>query len=298
MGAPISVAIDFSGALLTVSGGMLLGIQPDGGTTQILPFEEGLIAVTASPSGTYLSEGMPIALYTEQSFNQKYLTGGSPGCADSVPGEDGGVGFASGRALAADAEANVYIADWSNGEAGCTRIRRVGFDGTTSSLAGTGAPGYMNGPNATAQFWEPSGLAVDRMRNVYVSDSFNNRIRLITPAGLTSTIAGNGTMGFADGDGPPDTPNSATFNLPTGIAVDSSGTLYVADTNNNAIRMISTNGGTTTLAGNGKAGLVNGSPANAEFNFPIGIVVDSKGVVYVADQGNCAIRMITPPTSP
>jgi sugar lactone lactonase YvrE len=212
---------------------------------------------------------------------------------------DGGIGFASGRSIAADAEANVYLADWSQSEAGCTRIRKVDFQGNSTTIAGnTGTQGYVNGPGASAQFFGPTGIAVDRLRNVYVSDSFNNRIRLITPDGIVSTVAGNGTAAFNDGTAPPDTPSSATFNLPTGIAVDLSGNLFVADTNNNAIRKITPDGGTTTLAGNGKVGFVNGALGKAQFNYPIGIAVDSKDNVYVADYGNCAIRLITPPASP
>jgi hypothetical protein len=300
-GAPASLAIDFSGDLLTVAGMMLLSVQPDGGITEVLPFQLGVTAVAASSAGTYLTEGMPVALYTEQSFNQTFLSGGSTVCLDGSAGEDGGIGFASGRAIAADAEANVYLADWSQTEAGCTRIRRVDFEGNSTTIAGTGAPGYMNGPGSTAQFFEPSGVAVDRLRNVYVSDSFNNRIRMVGPDGTTSTVAGNGTAAFDDGAGPPDTPTSATFNLPTGIAVDSSGNIFVADTNNNSIRMITADGGTTTLAGNGKAGLVNGTlgkGGTTEFSFPISVAVDSKDNVYVADYGNCAIRVITLPGSP
>jgi hypothetical protein len=300
-GAPSSLAIDFSGNLLTVAG-MLLLVQPDGGTTAILPGVLGVTTVATSSSGTYITEGMPVALYSEQSFNQKYLSGGSMGCADGMGGLDGGVGFASGRAIAADAEANVYVADWSQSEGGCTRIRKVDFMGNSSTIAGnTGAQGYMNGAAASSLFWEPTGIAVDRLRNVYVSDSLNNRIRVITPAGIVSTVAGNGTAAFDDGDGPPDTPSSATFNLPTGIAVDLSGNLFIADTNNNAIRMITPDGGTTTLAGNGKPGFVNGplgKDGGTQFNYPIGIAVDSKDNVYVADYGNCAIRLITPPSSP
>jgi sugar lactone lactonase YvrE len=214
---------------------------------------------------------------------------------------DGGVGFASGRAIAADAASNVYLADWSTSEPGCTRIRKVDYEGNTTTIAGTGAQGYVNGPGASAQFYEPTGIAVDRLRNIYVADSLNNRIRMITPEGMVSTVAGNGTAAFDDGDGPPDTPSSATFNLPTGIAVDLAGNIFVADTKNNSIRMISPDGGTTTVAGNGTAGLVNGTlgkGGTTEFNYPISIAVDSKDNLYVADHGNCAIRMITLPGAP
>jgi sugar lactone lactonase YvrE len=260
----------------------------------------GLIAVAASSAATFVSEGMPIAVYSEASFSQTYLAGGSSGCGNGVPGIDGGVGFARGTALAADNGDNLYVADWSQTEPGCTRIRKVGFDGNTTTLAGTGMSGYADGPGTSAQFWAPSGLAVDKSLNVYVADSFNNRIRMVTKDGTTSTIAGNGDAGFNDGAAPPNTSASATFNLPTAIAVDSLGNLYVADSKNNSIRMINSDAGTTTLAGTGEAGFVDGTlgkTGTATFNYPIGVAVDSMGNVYVADEGNCAIRMIPAQTA-
>jgi len=298
---PTSVAVSPDGQIFTVAG-MLLQITPDGGSIEILPFHQGIVAVTASSANVFISEGKPIALYTEASYNQTYLAGGSSGCSNGIDGIDGGVGFSIGTALAADAQDNLYLADWSSTLSGCTRIRKVDSEGNTSTVAGSGAAGFMDGPASIAQFDEPSGIAVDiSTHNLYVSDSFNNRIRMVDPTGMTTTIAGNGVAGFDDGSGTPNTPGSATFNLPTGIAVASSGNLYVADTNNNAIRMITPDGVTTTVAGNGIAGDFNGTlgqTGTTEFNFPIGVAVDSKGNIYVADQGNCSIRMITPSGAP
>jgi hypothetical protein len=291
---PTVVAIDPSGVVYAVNGSLNV-IQADGGVSNLLPLVGDVLAVAVSSAGVFISEGDPISLFSVSSFTQKFLTGGSTGCDDSTPGVDGGVGFGWGRALAADASDNVYVADWNG--LGCTRIRKVLFNGTTQPLSGTGDTGYADGPGASAVFHEPSGIAVDINKNVYVSDSANNRIRLITSDGTTTTLAGNGDAGFDDNDGPPNTPSSATFNFPTGIAVDAVGNLYVADTNNNAIRMISPDGGTTTLAGNGTKGNFNGTlgrDGTSEFSYPLSVAVDRKGDVYVADQGNCAIRMIKP----
>jgi sugar lactone lactonase YvrE len=177
----------------------------------------------------------------------------------------------------------------------------VDFEGNVSTLAGTGMSGYVDGPGTSAEFSAPSGIAIDKSLNVYVADSFNNRIRMVTKDGTTSTIAGNGDAGFADGAAPPNTPASATFNLPTGIAVDASGNLYIADSSNNSIRIINSDAGTTTLAGNGQPGFVDGTlgrTGTATFDYPTGVAVDSMGNVFVADHNNCAIRMIPAQASP
>ncbi len=127
--------------------------------------------------------------------------------------------------------------------------------------------------------------------NVYVADGFNNRIRKITPAGTVSTLAGSTMSGFADGQGA-----NARFNLPSGIAVDASGIVYVADENNSAIRMITPDGVVSTLAGSlyGNTGLVDGQGTNTLFNYPYDLAVDGSGNVYVADHHNMVIRKITP----
>jgi mucin-19 len=154
-----------------------------------------------------------------------------------------------------------------------------------SRFVGNGLSGYFDG---VERFYTPNGLTVDSVGNVYVADQANQRIRKITPAGLISTVAGNGTTTFADGTG-----TNATFNQPTGVAIDSSGNIYVADRSNNRIRKITSAGVVTTFAGS-SAGSANGTGTNATFNAPRGVTVDSEGNVYVADGGNNCIRKITP----
>jgi len=124
--------------------------------------------------------------------------------------------------------------------------------------------------------------------NVYVADQVNHRIRKITPAGVVSTFAGS-TEGFADGAG-----NTAQFNYPTGVAVDSSDNVFVADSGNHRIRKITPAGVVSTFAGTGTEGFANGAGNTAQFNFPGGVAVGSSDNVFVADQFNHRIRKITP----
>ena len=163
-----------------------------------------------------------------------------------------------------------------------------------STLAGSVSSGSTDGTGAAARFSGPSGVAADSLGNLYVTDSGNNTIRQITPAGQVTTIAGlAGVKGSADGTG-----TNASFYLPTGIAVDINGNLYVADEFNDTIRKITpvgTNWAVSTLAGQvGMAGLIDAMGTNAEFATPAAVAVDGAGNVYVADTADDVIREISP----
>lgn len=176
---------------------------------------------------------------------------------------------------------------------------------TVSTLAGTGkigplGGGYADGPALNAQFHDPMGLAFDTDGNLYVSDWANHRIRKIAPDGKVTTVAGGGASGRLGGlvDGPAD---QARFFGPEGLALDSQGNIYVADTLNNRIRRISTEGMVTTIAGSGPGtihgydgDLVDGPAEVARFNDPSDLVVDEAGILYVTDRLNHVIRKITP----
>jgi RHS repeat-associated protein len=164
----------------------------------------------------------------------------------------------------------------------------------TTIAGGAGTSGYTDGNGPDARFKNLSSIAVGPDDTIYVADAGNQRIRMVRPstgntptAWIVSTLAGNGTAGFADGSAA-----VAMFNNPQGIAVAPNGLVYVADTANNRIRRISADGTVTTLAGDGTPGLQNGSGVQARFNAPQGIAVDSDGNVYVADTGNAAVRKI------
>ena len=200
-------------------------------------------------------------------------------------------GFANGTGSAAqfyypygpavDSSGTVYV-----GDSGNHRIRKITSVGVVTTLAGSGVAGFADGTGSAAQFNFPTGVAVDPSGTVYVAD--NQRIRKITPAGVVTTLAGSGVAGFADGTG-----SAAQFNYPRGVAVDSSGTVYVADRYNNRIRKITSAGVVTTLAGSGTQGFANGAGSVAQFDGPSGMAVDSSGTVYVGDSGNQRIRKIT-----
>ncbi len=167
------------------------------------------------------------------------------------------------------------------------RILYRGLDGAFQLLAG-GIEGFADGQGSAARFNTPSGIALDAQGNLYVADTGNHAIRKISPQGAVSTLAGDGTPGFADGAGA-----LARFNGPMGVAVASDGRVYVADTWNDRIRVIATDGTVTTLAGGGSPGWEDGRGASARFDTPTDLKFDSHGNLWVADLQNNALRTVS-----
>ena len=207
-------------------------------------------------------------------------------------GGDGGpasqASFRFPRGVAADTAGNIYIADSSD-----HRIRLIDSNGMITTLAGTGESGYGgdDGPATLASLDHPEGVAVDGAGNVYVADSANHRVRKIDTTGMISTLAGTGERGYG-GDGGPAV--EARLSYPAGVAVDTEGNVYVADSWNHRVRKVDREGTITTLAGRGFRGYVgNGGPAaRAALANPTGLSVDSEGNVYVADTWNNRVRRI------
>lgn len=191
--------------------------------------------------------------------------------------------------VTADESGNVYIADWDS-----HRVRKVSPAGIITTVAGNGTSGYSagqdGGPATNAYVARPNGVALDSAGNLYISDS-TNRIRKVTPVGIISTIAGNGSGAYA-GDGGPAT--SASLFNPMGLRFDNSGNLYVADWTNHRIRKISPAGIITTVAGGGAATGDGGVATSAYLAAPSDVDFDSLGNLYVADRDTHRIRKVSP----
>jgi sugar lactone lactonase YvrE len=209
--------------------------------------------------------------------NVETVAGSEEGFADGAANE---AKFNTPSAIAIDKDGNLFIADTAN-----NRIRKIDAKAQVTTVAGTGAAGFADGAANEAVFDSPIGLAVDAQGNLFVADTYNDRIRKITKDGAVTTIAGTGVAGFADGAA-----NEAMFDTPCGIAVDKQGNLFVADTGNNAIRKITRQGEVTTFAKNNEGE----QNSDARLSYPVGLALTQDGFLFVSNQNSGRIQMITP----
>ncbi|MGZ9674710.1 Ig-like domain-containing protein [Flavobacterium sp. GNP001] len=252
------------------------------------------VTITSNPSisygtpntysvGTSISPLIPVNTGCPIPTSEVSTFAGS-GAIGATDGTSASASFYRPSGVTVDATGNIYVVDTYN-----QKIRKITPAGVVSTFAGNGSAGATDGPAATASFYAPSGITIDAAGNIYVADIGSRKIRKITPAGIVSTIAGSGLAGSNDG-----LAANASFYGCSGVTVDASGNIYVADSFNNKIRKITPAGVVSTFAGNGSAGDTDGPAATASFSDPSGVTIDTAGIIYVADSGNNKIRKITP----
>jgi len=253
----------------------------------------GAAARFRSPAGLALDAAG--TLYVADAGNHTIRKISPAGIVTTLAGTAGSKGNADGNAatarfnfphaVAVEATGTLYVADTYS-----HTIRKITPAGLVTTLAGqAGHKGQADGLGTLANFFHPSGLAVDALGTLYVADNGNHTIRRITAAGVVSTLAGQaGHRGSADGQG-----SAAQFDVPSSIAIDNAGSLYVTDYFNSTIRYVTAQGQVTTFAGTVKGWRnLDGPRLEARFDFPFGVAVGPAGWVYVADSGGNTIRVI------
>jgi len=279
--------VNLAGIVTTVAGTGDQGFSGDGGAATA--------ALLDSPAGVAVDGAGDV--YIADTHNQRIrkVSGGTITtiAGTGVAGFSGDGGPATSAtlsnptALALDANGNLYIADTDN-----HRIRMI--SGTTiTTVAGSGEQ-FFSGDNAAATaagLDSPNGVAVDAAGNLYIGDTHNQRVRVVNLSGTISTLAGNTNKTYA-GDGGVAT--AASLARPRGLSVDSQGNIYVADSDNNRIRLIAKTGNISTVAGNGSQGFAgDGGPAvNATLDTPRAPAVQSPGVFALSDTNNQVVREV------
>ena len=220
---------------------------------------------------------------TRQGWTAMVTTLAGDGSTGFQDGSSVGSRFADPFGIIMDREGALYVADAGQNN----RIRKITPDGMVSTLAG-GSEGFADGQGSAAAFNTPSAIALDASGNLYVADTGNNGIRKVTPQGVVNTIAGDGNAGYRDGPG-----RDAQFNGPIGLAVDTDGSVYVADTYNDRIRKIASDGVVSTLAGGSAPGYQDGPAQNALFDTPCVVALTPEHELLIADTGNDRLRKLT-----
>jgi uncharacterized protein (TIGR03437 family) len=310
---PNSVALDSAGSLYIADSGTnrVRQILPSGviqtfaGTGDAGYNRDGGTAVTAAlnaPLG--VAAGAEASLVIADSGNQRVRLVAASLLIQTVAGSgtagQGPAGLPAAKTnldgpggVCSDGGNNIYVADTLN-----NRVLRIPAGGVAAAAAGAGfSAGYTGdgGPAAQAELNQPSACAVDASGNLFIADTGNHAIREVTTDGQIHTVAGTGTAGNSGDEGPA---TAAALNAPAGVAVDAYGDVYITDTGNQQLRLITADGILHTIAGQGTAGFAGdgGSALSALLNAPAGLCLDGAGDVYFADRGNNRVRMLIPGT--
>ncbi|MFT4111200.1 choice-of-anchor D domain-containing protein [Silvibacterium sp.] len=245
------------------------------------------LALTISATGLMLGQLVPVKGISTIAGNGSTTYSGDGGQATAA-------GISDAYGIVVDGSGNISFSDSVAGV-----VRSISsFNGTITTVAGNGTTGYSgdNGSATSAELNHPAGVALDSDGNLYIADTGNNRVRKVDDTFTITTVAGNGTSGYS-GDGGAAT--GAELASPAGIAVDSSGNIYIADAANNVVREIAASTGIiSTIAGTGSAGSSGdgGLATSAKLNYPLGVALDSAGNLYIADGGNNKVREVAAST--
>jgi uncharacterized protein (TIGR03437 family) len=301
------LAVDATGNVYIANGSLIQKVTPDGQSANIAGFAGQFRGDGSPASQAVLNMPGDVALdrlgntFVLDTLNQRIRKVTPAGLIYTIAG-DGVAGYrgdgdtaASARlsnpqALAADAAGSLYIADTDN-----HRIRKIGPSGMIGTIAGTGVAGddQEGLPGAATRVNSPAGVAVDSAGVVYFADTLNHRVRRILPSGVVVNVAGNGRRGFS-GDG--GAAVSAQLDTPRGLALDSAGNLYIADSGNHRVRMVTLGGVISTVAGAGSGDFSgDGGPAIAAgLNTPAAVAVDATRSIFISDSGNHRVRRVRP----
>ncbi|MFD4612181.1 RICIN domain-containing protein [Streptomyces sp. NPDC058451] len=280
------------GKISTVAGTGSPGFSGDGGRAASAQLRNPREVAVDSEGAVYIADAGNNRV-RKVSADGKISTVAGTGAAGS--GGDGGLATTAQLhgpfGVAVDSTGVLYIAEYNG-----NRVRKVTTDGKISTVAGTGTAGFSgdNGRAASAQLKNPYGVAVDGADLLHIVDYANHRVRKVAADGKISTVAGTGTAGFSGDNGPA---TSAQLNFPTGMVVDSTGALYIADYSNHRVRKVAADGKISTVAGTGTAGFSgdDGPAASAQLKNPFGVAVDCVDTLYIADHANHRIRKIASP---
>jgi sugar lactone lactonase YvrE len=298
------IVLPGSGIIDTVAGSGSPGFSGDGGPATSAKIDDPDAVAVDSSGNIYIADAANSRIREVTASTCDISTVAGNGTAGYT-----GDGYAATSAelsglvaVAVDSSGNIYIVDGVD-----SVVRKVtASTGIISTIAGGGSSPFCSGATdsvgdgcaaTAASLANPWGVAMDTTGNVYIADLSDYRVRMVAAStGIITTVAGNGSGGYS-GDGGAAT--SAKLNAPDGVAVDSSGNIYIADVNNDVVReVLASTGVISTVAGNGVLGYSGdgGAATSAKLQYPVGLAVDSSGNIYIADSWNFSIREVSAST--